>query len=92
MAEETLGGNSVKAPAPERLPRPRGRLLRALRREQRGQALVEFALVFLPLALIILGGIDFGLVFKNFISVRQGVSDPRGRLRSVSSAASRIVG
>ena len=61
-------------PAPERLPRPRG-LFRVLRREQRGQALVEFALVFLPLALIILGGIDFGFVFKDFIAVRQGVGD-----------------
>ncbi len=61
-------------PLVERLPRLR-RFLRLLRRDQRGQALVEFGLVFLPLALIIFGGIDFGFVFKDFISTRQGVSD-----------------
>jgi Flp pilus assembly protein TadG len=61
-------------PAPKRRPRPRD-LLRLFRRDQRGQALVEFALVFLPLCLIIMGGIDFGFVFKDFISARQGVSD-----------------
>jgi Flp pilus assembly protein TadG len=36
---------------------------------------VEFALVLVPLALIIFGGIDFGFVFKDFISARQAVGD-----------------
>lgn len=40
-----------------------------------GQALVEFAIVFLPVCLIIMGGIDFGAIFKDVIAVRQGVSD-----------------
>ena len=44
-------------------------------RSERGTALVEFALVLVPLALIIFGGIDFGFVFKDFISVRQAVGD-----------------
>ena len=73
MAEEALGGKEETL-APQRRPRPRG-LMRLFRRDQRGQALVEFALVFLPLCLIIMGGIDFGFVFKDFISARQGVSD-----------------
>jgi Flp pilus assembly protein TadG len=74
VAEEALRGDPVITPAPKRRPRPRD-LLRPFRRDERGQSLVEFALVFLPLCLIILGGIDFGFVFKDFISARQGVSD-----------------
>jgi hypothetical protein len=74
VAEGALGDDTVITPAPMRRPRPRG-LLGAFRRDERGQSLVEFALVFLPLCLIILGGIDFGFVFKDFISARQGVSD-----------------
>jgi Flp pilus assembly pilin Flp len=49
--------------------------VRRLVRSERGTALIEFALVLLPLALIIFGGIDFGFVFKDYIGVRQGVSD-----------------
>lgn len=37
--------------------------------------MVEFALVFVPIALIIFGGIDFGFIFKDVIGMRQGVSD-----------------
>jgi len=48
--------------------------VRLFRRDERGQALVEFVLVALPLFLIILGGIDFGAIFKNVIEMRQAVS------------------
>lgn len=73
MAEGALGGNTVITPAPKQRPRPRG-LFRLFRRDERGQALVEFVLVALPLFLIILGGIDFGAIFKNVIEMRQAVS------------------
>jgi Flp pilus assembly protein TadG len=59
VAEGALRGRRVNAPAPERLPRPRGRLA-ALRHGQRGQALVEFALVLPILLLIVIGIFDFG--------------------------------
>jgi Flp pilus assembly protein TadG len=51
-------------------------------RSERGTALIEFALVLPILAAIIFGGIDFGFVFKDFISVRQSVGDV-GRQASV---------
>lgn len=59
MAVEALKGCPVNAPAPERLPRPRGHFT-ALRRDERGQALVEFALVVPILLLIVIGIFDFG--------------------------------
>lgn len=59
MAEGALGVDSVKAPTPERLPRSRG-LLRAVRCDQRGTAVVEFALVAPILFLIVFGILDFG--------------------------------
>lgn len=59
MAEGPLRGSPVNVPAPERLPRPRGRFA-ALRRDQRGQALVEFALVVPILLLLVIGIFDFG--------------------------------
>lgn len=59
MAEGALKGSSVKTPAPRRLPRLRGRFA-ALRRDQRGQALVEFALVVPILLLLVIGIFDFG--------------------------------
>ncbi len=40
-----------------------------------GQSLVEFALVVVPLLLIITGIVDFGLTISNVIGMRQGVSD-----------------
>ena len=49
----------MKTPTPERFPRPRGRF-GALRRDQRGQALVEFALVVPILLLLVIGIFDFG--------------------------------
>lgn len=62
MAEETLGGSSVAAPAPERIPRPRERRgrLRALRGDERGTAIVEFALVAPILFLLVFAIFDFG--------------------------------
>ena len=58
MAEEALRGGSLKGPT-QRPSRPRG-LLRALRRDERGQALVEFALV-LPIFILLLVAIfDLG--------------------------------
>ena len=48
---------------------------RGRRREARGAAAVEFALVLLPLLLIVFGIIDYGLYFSNSISVRQSVRE-----------------
>jgi len=70
VAEGPLGGNPVIAPAPERLSRLRGRL-GALRRDQRGTALVEFALVALPLFLIIFGILDFGRALNYYNDMTQ---------------------
>jgi TadE-like protein len=58
----------------ERLPRLRS-FLRIVRRNERGQSLVEFALLAPILFGVIFGGIDLGFVFKDYIGVRQGVSD-----------------
>lgn len=44
-------------------------------RGERGAALVEFAIVFPILALIVLGIIQFGSTYNNYESVRQGVRD-----------------
>lgn len=70
MAEEALRGRPVTGPASERLPRPRGPL-GLLRREQRGTALVEFALVALPLFLILFGIIDFGRALNYYNDMTQ---------------------
>ena len=70
MAEGALRGNSVMAPAPERLPRPR-RSLRALRRDQRGTALVEFALIAPLLFLLLFGVIEFGRVLNYYNDLTQ---------------------
>jgi hypothetical protein len=43
-------------------------------RSTSGQAMVEFAMVAVPLFLIILGGIDFGSIFKDVIAMRSAVS------------------
>jgi Flp pilus assembly protein TadG len=60
----------MKAPPPERHPRPRG-LLGLLHREEGGQALVEFALVALPLMLILLGIIDFARALNYYNDLTQ---------------------
>jgi hypothetical protein len=44
-------------------------------RDERGTALVEFAIVFPLLMLIVFGIIGFGSVYNNYESVRQGVRD-----------------
>lgn len=52
---------------------------------QRGQALVEFALVSVPLALLLLGAIEFGILFGHKVEVggaaragaRYAASNPR---------------
>ena len=41
-------------------------------RRQRGQALVEFALVSVPLALLLLGAIEFGVLFGHKIEISGG--------------------
>ena len=70
MAEGLAKGDPVTAPAPEWHPRPRGRL-RSFRRDERGQALVEFALVALPLFLIIFGIIDFARALNYYNDLTQ---------------------
>src|SRR6059036_2141537 len=44
-------------------------------RDERGAAAVEFALVCLPLFLILFGIIDYGIWFSDSISSRQAVRD-----------------
>ncbi|MGZ4315021.1 MAG: TadE/TadG family type IV pilus assembly protein [Gaiellaceae bacterium] len=70
MAEGALRGHPVTGPALERHPRPRGRL-RALRREERGTALVEFALIAPLLFLLLFGIIDFGRALNYYNEVTQ---------------------
>jgi Flp pilus assembly protein TadG len=55
----------------------RGRVVRDVRRRrgERGAAMVEFAIVFPILALIVFGIIQFGSTYNNYESVRQGVRD-----------------
>jgi Flp pilus assembly protein TadG len=55
---------------PERRPRPHGRL-RAFRRDQRGTALVEFALIAPLLFLLLFGIIDFGRALNYYNEVTQ---------------------
>jgi Flp pilus assembly protein TadG len=45
------------------------------KRGQEGAALVEFALIAPILFLILFGLIDFGFIYNDFLSVRQGVRD-----------------
>jgi Flp pilus assembly protein TadG len=61
----------VTTPAPKRPPRPRGRRLRALRRDQRGTALVEFALIAPLLFLLLFGIVDFGRALDYYNQLTQ---------------------
>ena len=70
MAEGALRGHPVTGPALERRPRLRGRL-RAFRRDQRGTALVEFALIAPLLFLLLFGIIDFGRALDYYNQVTQ---------------------
>lgn len=69
VAEEALRGGSLNVPT-QRRSRPRGPF-RVLRRDERGQALVEFALVALPLFLIIFGIIDFARALNYYNDLTQ---------------------
>lgn len=53
--------------------RPAGRRQGVLQRTEDGASLVEFALVTPLLILLLLGVIDFGLIYNNYQSLRQGV-------------------
>jgi len=70
VVEEALGGRPVSGQAEEQLPRPRG-CLSALRRNQRGTALVEFALIAPLLFLLLFGIIDFGRALNYYNQVTQ---------------------
>ena len=69
MVEGALRGPPVTGQPPERLPRPRGR--REFRRDQRGTALVEFALIAPLLFLLLFGIIDFGRALYYYNQVTQ---------------------
>ena len=60
----------MTGPALGRLPRPRGRF-GALRRDQRGTALVEFALIAPLLFLLLFGIIDFGRALNYYNQLTQ---------------------
>ena len=70
MVEGALRGHPVTGQAPAERPRPRGRF-RALRRDQRGTALVEFALIAPLLFLLLFGIIDFGRALDYYNQVTQ---------------------
>ena len=70
MVEGVLRGRPVTEPASRRLPRPRG-LVSALRRSERGTALVEFALIAPLLFLLIFGIVDFGRALDYYNQVTQ---------------------
>jgi hypothetical protein len=70
VAEGALRDHPVTGPAPERRPRPHGRL-RAFRRDERGTALVEFALIAPLLFLLLFGIIDFGRALNYYNQVTQ---------------------
>jgi len=54
------------------------------RREERGAALVEFAIVGPVLFLLIFGLVDFGLIFNDYLGVRNGVQSA-ARLGAVAN-------
>jgi Flp pilus assembly protein TadG len=82
VAEGDLRGCPVTGLAPERLPRPRGPL-HALRCNQRGTALVEFALIAPLLFLLIFGIVDFGRALDYYNQLTQ-LSGQGARAASVN--------
>lgn len=70
MVEGAHRGHPVTGQAPEERPRPRGRF-RAFRRDERGTALVEFALIAPLLFLLLFGIIDFGRALDYYNQVTQ---------------------
>lgn len=70
MAEGAFRGHLVTGLASEQHPRPRG-LHRVLRRDERGTALVEFALIAPFLFLLLFGIIDFGRALNYYNQVTQ---------------------
>jgi Flp pilus assembly protein TadG len=70
VAGEADGGKSVKALTPIGPPRPYG-LVRAIRRDQRGTAVVEFALIAPLLFMILFGIIDFGRALNYYNQLTQ---------------------
>ena len=70
MAEGAVKGRPVTGPTTERHPQPRGRL-RALVRNERGTALVEFALVLPILMALTIGILDFGRALNYYNQLSQ---------------------
>jgi Flp pilus assembly protein TadG len=70
VAEGFRRGFPVTTPAPERRPRSRGRF-RAFRRDERGTALVEFALIAPLLFLLLFAILDFGRALDYYNQVTQ---------------------
>jgi Flp pilus assembly protein TadG len=70
MVGEAPTEGVFKKPFVGRLPRPRG-LIRLLRREQRGTAVVEFALVAPILFLLVFGILDFGRALNYYNQLTQ---------------------
>jgi len=65
----------VEVALPVRLPvQPQRRVPRSAR-SQRGQSLVEFSLVLMPLFLILLGIIQFGFIFNTYITLTNASRD-----------------
>lgn len=69
MAEGPIGGRPVTG-NPEERPQPHARL-RALRRNERGTALVEFALVLPILMALVIGILDFGRALNYYNQLSQ---------------------
>jgi Flp pilus assembly protein TadG len=70
MVGEAPTEGVLKGPSGRRLPRPRGHL-RALRCDQRGTAVVEFALVAPILFLLVFGILDFGRALNYYNQMTQ---------------------
>lgn len=68
---------------------PDHRLRQRLVRDERGQGMVEFALILPVLMLILVGILEFGSIYSNVISMRQGVREA-GRQGSVANFGSNL--